>query len=312
MKYLFILLFLPIICFGQPKFPGDNKYPFNLKVLEELSAGLVGNDTIIPVGVSGKFQYINSHKKKVAIHQMFDEAYPLYFGYGLVQKDGLYGIIKSDGAYIVKPQFKSFELIQDLYIKFTKDQYFTFDGKMLYAEPYHGGEPVFPLLTKTKVGRKYQLVIRTYSATAINNINERKIGPAIDSVILIGYEYAIVRQKGKIGAIDTAGHSVIPFRYSECVISALGFALRKLDTWSYYYFNREVLFKSKFKPVYFGDNIFIYQYNGLYNYLNDRGKVILPRYYKWISESGRLGINQNDELVLLNNKHEEFVYYRKE
>ncbi|MEO6980166.1 MAG: WG repeat-containing protein [Mucilaginibacter sp.] len=305
MKILLAVLLVPLYCFGQATVDRI-KYPFNFQVLEELSYNISINDTIIPIYADGKFHYVNSYTKQPLLDQSFDEAYPFHKGYGLVKKDNKYGIIDKKGNYVLKPAYKSIFLpdYPDV-VKFNTGEYFEFNDGKLGTGYYGEQDPVVPYIYRFKKGAKYGLVLK----------EGKKSDPIYDSILFINIYSIVVKKHGKIGIIDNNQKTILPFIYDEYAgnnkywIPSM-FALKKGTSWLYFS-NYAKLFESPFKPALLNNNLFIFENNGLYNYFDDKGDVMLPKYYKWISASLRVAIGQSDEVVILNNKNEEFIYYNR-
>jgi hypothetical protein len=85
------------------------------------------------------------------------------------------------------------------------------------------------------------------------------------------------------------------------------FAVKKRDTWHYYDGNIK-LFESKFQPALSG-GLFLVCINGLYNYLDDKGNLVLSKNYKWISNNGKIAITEKDNVVFLLKGKKELTYY---
>ena len=305
MKILLISLLFPLCSFGQTTI-NETKYPFNFKVLERLSYNLLSNDTIIPVYEGGKFYYINSYTRRPFINQSFEEAYPFHRGYGLVKKDNKYGIIDIKGNYIVQPIYNLsyFPDYPDV-IYFEGGEGFSYDDGKLGTGYYGEQDPVVPYIYSYKQGNKYGLVLKA----------GKKSDPIYDSVLFINIQSIVVKKDGKIGIIDNEEKNIVPFTYDDYAginkywIPNM-FALKKGTSWLYFS-NYTKLFESPFKPALLNGNLFIFENNGLYNYFDDKGNIALSKYYKWISASLRVAITQSDEVVILNNKNEEFIYYNR-
>jgi len=308
MRILLLFFLLPLYCLGQTN-SGVAKFPFNFEVLENLSYSLSTNDTIIPLYKNGKFQYINSYTKQPYLNQLFDEAYPFHKGYGLVKKDTKYGVIDTKGNYVVKPSYYHITYLPNYSdgINFETEETFSYDNGKLSRG--YGGlmdcDPVTPSIYGYKKGDKYGLVYKSGKKTA----------PIYDSILFIDNYSIVVRKHGKVGIIDNNQGTILPFVYDEYAgvrkywTSGI-FAMKKGKIWMYFK-GRKKMFDSQFKPASLNDNLFIFEKKGLFNYFNEQGRIVLPKYYKWISANLRIAITQNDEVVIFNNKNEEFVYFTK-
>lgn len=301
MKLILVCLFLPLASFGQ--LTNNTLYPFDEKLLNEFSYELSRNDSIIPVYKNGSYQYINSYTLTPHITTLFDLAYPFHDGYGLVKRDGKYGIIDKIGRYIIEPKFTTVQLLDypDA-ILFNTREWFSFNEGKLFTGYYGEIHPVIPEAWYYKNKGKYGLTLR----------NGSKYKAIYDSVLAIGINYIVVKKRGKIGVINDAQEILIPFSNNECVIGSgytPFFALKRNSLWHYYQNPRTLLFKTQFKPASLNHGVLIFETSGLFNYFDNNGNIMLPKNYKWISKSGHIAINERDELVLFNKEKKEFIYF---
>ncbi|MES2064427.1 MAG: WG repeat-containing protein [Bacteroidota bacterium] len=258
--------------FAQIEFPA-RAYPFNFKYLAYAAQDLIVNDTIVPTYQASKYYYINSYTGKKVLNQGFEEAYPFYNGFGLVRINGKYGIIKRDSEIVVKPTFRGFEFSGDRpSISFRGGyglNFFNLVEGTLSDRDYMDGDPVEPIPPVIKKGRQFYLRDTT-----------RKDIP------LIYDDFATIKNFWKYNGF---------------------YGLRKNQIW-YYFKKDKLLFKSKFNPLSFADNVFIYKTQGKYNILNNKGITVLPKNYSWISPTGRVAVNMKGDVVILNKANKEFMY----
>jgi|GEM_PF-5590297 len=301
MKKQILLFLLPLSCLGQVQIQGY-KFPFDPATLNYLSWKM--NDTLMPVYRLGKYQYINSNTGLPVIDESFDLAYPFHRGYGIVKQNNRYGIINSKGNYVVKPDY-AFFFIPDYpdIVVFNTQEWFSFEDAKMHTGFYGEEELAYPQTKQYKLKQKFGLIFL-----------HRTTAPVYDSVIWISMYNVVVKKHGKIGIVDNSNRTMIPFIYDEFAgtngtIALQQFALRKGKYW--FYFDKfKILFKTPYKPALLASNLFIFEKNGLFNYFDPSGKPVLPAYYKWISSSRKMAINQKGEVVLFNSRNEEFVYFR--
>lgn len=301
-------VFLGCSVFSQTK-NGINKYPFDIDVLNQFSYSISDNDSILPIYNKGKFSYIDCNTKAKITEKEFDEAYPFIGKFALINKNGKFGIIDRNEDYVLAPIYDKFHYN-------SSNGGIVFDNETRYFSLYSGkfeqfqdeGEPVGPQLSyyEDKKANKFGLILK----------NNKRTAPVYDSVIELGFNYAILMKSKRIGVIGLEGEMILPFKFTDYVggndvFSIVNlYALRKHDTW-YYYQGSKKLFESRIRPDSMFQDVIIFKTNGLYNYMNKMGQIMLPKNYKWISLSGNIAINENDEVVLFNGKKEEFVYFKK-
>ncbi|MCQ6961035.1 WG repeat-containing protein [Mucilaginibacter aquariorum] len=273
-KRTFITLLLVSVIksygFAQIELP-TKSYPFNFKYLAYAAQELIVNDTIVPTYQASKYYYINSYTGKKVFKQGFEEAYPFYNGSGLVKLNGEFGIIKKDGEIIVEPIFPRFQFngIRPS-IDFYNFKFFNLVEGKLSDTDYIDGDPVIPVYPVIKKGKQFYLRDTTRTDASLSYD-----------------DFATVKDFWKFNGL---------------------YALKKGQVW--YYFNKgKLLFKSKYKPLSFADNVFIYKTNGLYNILNNKGVTVLPVNYKWITPNGRIALTVKDDVVILNTLKKEFLYF---
>ncbi len=304
---IIILIFISFnFCLAQNFKLENTEYPINI-----LAADYLGNefitrgDSLMPIGKSRVFKYVNIHTHKQAVDEQFEEAYPFSQGYGLVKAKGKYGIIDRNGKYILNPKYYFFRFLYsaDLNVGITWDDGSFFDFSTGTLENEQGGYFIDPVLhnyisyyeDKGKYGLMYD--------------NGTKSKPIYDSVLVSGEYIAIVKIGKKIGVVNSKGVVVAPFIYTDRVLESNRiYALKRNKEWHYFKFGKE-LFKSTYKPIYLKDNLYLIKATKGFNYLNNKGKLVLSNGYKWLSGSGRLGVNTNDEMVIFDNNWREYKYY---
>ncbi len=333
---ILIALISPFV-HAQPENPNANsKYPFDLDVLNEFSYEIAKNDNIIPIAQDNKFCYIDANTKEKITDKLFDEAYPFKGKYALVKENGKYGIINRRGAYLIKPIYSEFQsndaklyADEDGLVFDNQYQYFSFSSGKFVPEGMDvdvEGKPVQPKLWPFKEGKKYGFIIdgdkiavaKDANATE-SGIENKKVKPQFDSILCLCSNYAVLKKGKKIGIINKSGQIYLKFEFLDYVGNngKTGdyyqfenmFALKKNNIW-YYYNGLKKMFESDKEPISVNDNVIIFKTDGLYNYMDNSGNVVLKKNYKWIAPSGYVAINEKNELVLFNKNKEEFVYYK--
>jgi hypothetical protein len=316
----FAFISVHTFCFSQNL---SVKYLFNFEILKRFATHISGNDTIIPVYNSGKFHFINSVTKQEVSSKTFDEAYPFENNWALVKKDGKYGVVNKDISYEVKPTFTNPDIrlnnsgneatgYEDTIKKFTYEY-----GKFIIVDKnYVEGKPVGPQIYFRKEGRKYFFELSQKQDKKGRQVRSAAI---YDSSYVFNPSFALVKKSGKIGAINYLGETVIPLTYEEWSVPNSFtwqhslFALKKKGQWHYFQWgyleSLKELFQNNVQPDMTYSKLFMFKVGELYNYFDEQGIKALPREYKWINQNGTLAIGPNDEVVLFNNKKEEFIYY---
>lgn len=312
LRWLLIILFLLQGKGGHAQ--GDiKKYPFNFEMLKKFSQKISKNDTLIPVYKSGKFHFVNSFNNKVISKETFEEAYPFDGKYALVKKDSLYGIIDRNMNVIVNYRYQDPGYLVNGRPRSGKlPQAFSFeDGKFVEVGDPRIGEPGGAAIVFYKDNGKY------YFVTEYDENGKRVRSEAVyDTSYVFNRYFALAKRNGKIGAIDDHGRVIVPFIYEDISVPngfssqsfASLFALKKDGQWHYFAKDKE-LFSNTVKPTMLYRTLFTFKRGTLINYFTKQGKVALPRNYKWIDEYGNIGIDAKGQVVLFNNKKEEFIYY---
>jgi hypothetical protein len=276
------------------------KYPFDFRDLEDLSALMNPNDTLKPRYENGRGQYINTRTGEILNRKQFEAAYPFYQQYAVVKDSGKYGIINKKGDFVVPPRFSGFYLDDYPFgIVFSSEMFFDLQTGKLDTFRYGEIDPYLGMNYSYTEGGKYSIVIK----------GRKKTRAIYDSILFADRRFVVVKKGGKYGFIDTSGAVLIPIRYVDIILSRPDyFALKKGSEW-YYYRGLTLLFHHPFQPIALISNKFIFEVKGFYNYFDNAGQTVLPVNYKWISFKSRLAINAKDQLVFLNDKYEEFVFY---
>ncbi len=301
---LIITVLLGHSAFSQSELPGPGgKYPFDLKFLEHFS---IADDSILPFQDGAKFYYINLHTNKKVNSKGFDIAYPFNGKYALVEEDGEYGVVDRAGTYFLKPIYK----------RISFGTYFgeiRFDDEPGYFSLYSGsvrpfridGEPVGPQMSYYKGSdNKFGLIFK----------DQKRTDPIYDSVIYLGFNYIVLESSKRIGIIGDTGEVCYPFEYKDYKGNSSFsyynlFALRKGRIWHYFFGTRK-LFESKIKPALLNNNVILFETHGLYNYMDNNGKIMLAQNYKWISVYGNVAINENGDVVLFDRNKNPHIYYK--
>jgi hypothetical protein len=196
---LLVILWLSNSVSAQITIPGKT-YPFNLDYLAYCSTQVRQNHTITPVYRNGTFVYLNHRTGQPLFNKKFQEAYPFVRGYGLVKVNGLYGIINSKGAYVIKPRFTAFQLDQRAsryhgpWIVFGDHTAFGFDGKLTTAVPYVEDKILMPPFFSIKKGNK--VVLYSHYGSKRQGFSD-KLLLLCDSVLGATYEQAIITEGKK-------------------------------------------------------------------------------------------------------------------
>lgn len=308
MKTLLIIILLSIcyhFCLAQNLKLANIEYPINISAADYLgNEFIIHADSLMPIGKDKVFKYVNTHTNKQVIDEQFEEAYPFSQGYGLVKSNGKYGIIDRGGNYIIKPKFRMFNFFSN-----STDKGVTWEDGTFFD--FNTGS-----LKKERGVYFYDYVVHNYISSYENNgkygliyDNGTKSKPIYDSVLVSGENVAIVKKGKKIGVVNSKGIVVMPFVFTDRVLESNRiYALKRNKEWHYFKFEKE-LFKNVYKPIYLKDNLFLIETTEGFNYLDNKGKVVLSNGYKWLSGSGRLGVNSNDEMVIFDNNWREYKYY---
>ncbi|MEO6497463.1 MAG: WG repeat-containing protein [Mucilaginibacter sp.] len=247
----------------------------------------------------------------------FEEAYPFGEKYAIVKEAGKYGVLDKNGNYFLKPAYNKFDYNSEGLVFDNQNQYFSLqNGIFNFLYFYYPIGPQFSVYNK---GEKLGLIFQ----------NGKRTKAIYDSIITSGLSDIVLKKNKKIGIIDNKGTVIAPFQYTDYVGDRdltpyqsedysgdryfhenNMFAVKYKSTW-HYYLEGKKLFESNITPYILHYNVIVFQTNDLYNYMDNTGKVVLPENYKWISPSGYVAINKNDEVVLFNNKKEEFIYFKK-
>lgn len=308
--FFFIILLSVNYCFAQNN-KAVSPYPLEISTAEYFARSFANaKDSVAPIGQIGSFQYLNIHTNTPIINYTFEEAYPFYRGYALIKVANKYGVIKRNGEYVVQPKFERFSLITGLgtntTIAFDNMIFFDFDeGKLVKEVGGHMYEPVRGDIGYYEQSGKYGLIFKDGSRSK----------PIYDSVLIRIQHMMILRKAGKIGAVNCIEKTIAPFVFTDAVIQKwngytwnLSYALRHGDSWHYFDTGRE-LFESKYKPVSMYYKLSIVKTAEGFNYLDDSGKFLLPKSYKWVSALGYLAINDKDEIVLFDEQRHAYNYY---
>lgn len=287
-------------------------YPFKYRELEEFSRTMNVNDSLKPTYIDGSFVYIYLNKPKQINKSHYEEAYPYQKNHAVVKQNGKYGIIDRQGKFVITPIYTDFYIPDDQYgVVFQDGSSFSFSSGKQEANIFSEVDRWYPQTYAYKVGEKFGIRVKGN----VNNVRikgEINIKPIYDSVLYTSYKYIIVKYNGKYGIIDTAGNTILPFQYTDFANSSYDylyyFALKK-DSYWYYYFNLNQLFKSKYEPIELRKDKHLFKIQKLYNFFNDSGKVMLSQNYKYISGRGCLAVDKKNKIVFLDHQGKPFVYY---
>ncbi len=97
----------------------DNDYKYyNFKLEEKSNKEILGTNTLFLIKENGKYGYENKNGDRV-VDCIYDDAKEQNeFGYCAVKKDGLWGVLKSDGTVLLQPQEN---LEEYLYVDFISE-----------------------------------------------------------------------------------------------------------------------------------------------------------------------------------------------
>lgn len=94
---------------------GDEYNYYNFKFEEKTNKNVLATNTLFLVKENGKYGYENKNGDRI-VDPIYDDAKEQNrFGYCAVKKDGLWGVLKSDGTVVMKP---SINLDENLYVDF--------------------------------------------------------------------------------------------------------------------------------------------------------------------------------------------------
>ena len=88
---------------------------------------MLSTNTLFLVKQDGKYGYVNKNGDLIVNHIYDDATEQNHFGYCAVKKDGLWGVLKSDGTVILEP---SVNLDDYLYIDFIAEYHRYNDLRM--------------------------------------------------------------------------------------------------------------------------------------------------------------------------------------
>ena len=104
----------------------DYKY-YNFKLEEKTNIEMLATNTLFLVKQDGKYGYVNKNGDLIVNYIYDDATEQNQFGYCAVKKDGLWGVLKSDGTVILKP---SVNLDDYLYVDFIAEYHRYNDLRM--------------------------------------------------------------------------------------------------------------------------------------------------------------------------------------
>ncbi|TFF34226.1 WG repeat-containing protein [Mucilaginibacter psychrotolerans] len=320
MKLLFFCIGFLLVncCFAQSSQPIP-AYPLKIPTAEYFARNFAyANDSIAPVGNNGHFQYLNIHTNKAVFNKVFEEAYPFSRGHALVKYANKYGVIDRNGEYAVQPKFVHFSFYTGIGTNttvgfdtiatpgLTNMVYFDFDeGRLVEEIGGHMYEPIAGDIFDYEQAGKYGLIFKDGSKTL----------PIYDSILVRTQYMVLLKKGGKIGAISSGKKTIAPFVFTEAVIEhwdgysgSIAYALKKQRHW-YYFDSGKGLFKNKHRPVSTHYKFSIVKIGKGLNYVDEHGKLLLRKPYKWLSELGYMGINEKDEIVLFDKQRRGYGYY---
>lgn len=106
---------------------GEEYKYYNFKLEEKTNIEMLSTNTLFLIKENGKYGYVNKNGEKI-VNPIYDDAKEQNsFGYCAVKKDGLWGVLKSDGTVILEP---SINLDEYLLVDFIADYYRYNDLKL--------------------------------------------------------------------------------------------------------------------------------------------------------------------------------------
>lgn len=109
--------------FFRARVHDEYKY-YNFKFEEKTNLEVLPTNTLFLIKENNKYGYVNSNGEKI-VDTIYDDAKEQNeYGYCAVKKDGVWGVLKSDGIVVVKP---SINLDNNLYIDFISEWHFYND-----------------------------------------------------------------------------------------------------------------------------------------------------------------------------------------
>ena len=82
---------------------GENYKYYNFKLEEKTNIEMLATNTLFLIKENGKYGYVNKNGDKVVNAKYDDAMEQNKFGYCAVKKDGLWGVLKSDGTVLLEP-----------------------------------------------------------------------------------------------------------------------------------------------------------------------------------------------------------------
>jgi hypothetical protein len=263
-----------------------------------------------------QYQYLNQDLKIVADFGYYTKAEPITkFGFAIVKKEDLYGVINSKNKIVVPFIYPFIEHPKRSYQGFYDEYYIYKNGKigilnekavLITDVIYDSFERDYCKISDSSqvifiAKRDNHLGIINKSGEIILPIEYEEIG------LFMGSDISMAKKNGLFGIIDSYGNIKLPFEYEN---------ITSYKDWDYFILqkgkdygvidkqNLKMIFPTEYQAMeqcFYDKNKFIVKKNGYYGIITRKNEITIPMEYDEISNWVEYG--PDEHFVVKNGKH---------